>query len=863
MASSGELAYGPTDRQHVAQQVDAGDGLYTCQQDLFSSHFVFPMPGQESGDALRSYLRKWWPALLSGADKNGEVRTMYDIPYDHALDLQAVLWRETSNPYVADLFGSSRYNGWSHGTYSQGFLGPDAPTHGGLWRDDRVLAIQVETIKDLLEENHIFVVRDGSKKDCDNPTCQETATTQTTRIPTIAVEPLIHWGTITPAYDLSIAQGRVFSFRRTGEKMKERLWTLHVRKILCKEHLTYCVECLEELMMRRAEAWAIIERRQRPAYYPAVHPIKRPISSTELYDRRGNGALETFGLKPAWNPVNQATGLTELCVARSWYDDGSEPTPLPQFDGASDSFYVPHHESSCCASEAMEDQENDLSTEWSRRSSHAPSHYLMKGHQPGSSRLSTASSTPPLGLVTIHDVVQPTCTRFPAYRIIHHRPSNSGIISTSTDRTRVFRDSQSEQYEKLGGKALPDSVPEFSMEKREFGRGIDTNSVRTCSYNFNKRRGGIAKGEGVKGGSERVFKPTPGPATENSGNGFGGFTPAAAEASPSNVRMAKADKVVYEESELSSAPSTLHNEEDPQAAAASSSPLNQTSTTKSPHKKLIPILNLPPTPTTKPKLQLLTADTTSSLILPVLRKRLSISPSQAPPTISQATYDAFQARTPEPDELICWCQKPARTGDVHLTQCVKKDCIVVWYHKECLDKRGKLQARFGTYLCDLCRNEEYFAGLGKKKENKTTTVVEGEGEGKEEGFSKAFTAREIVRKIPGIGGFVGMERPYGFGTQSETGGFVLAPPARGVRQGHSARALSHMAVGSMPSLGYPISRPHFVNQAYTNTQTHMKEADKAYEDTQLRGYHADQNKGGDEDDEEDAATLVDENMVNE
>jgi hypothetical protein len=113
--------------QHVEEQLGEVAGMYTCQQDLWTTHIRFPMPGKESSDALWVYLHKWGPELLSRHHEHG----LCDVWPHHLLNLQAVFWRETSNSYAAELSGHHD------------------PTERH-WNDSQLVAYHVDKIAHLL-----------------------------------------------------------------------------------------------------------------------------------------------------------------------------------------------------------------------------------------------------------------------------------------------------------------------------------------------------------------------------------------------------------------------------------------------------------------------------------------------------------------------------------------------------------------------------------------------------------------------------------------------------------------------------------------------------------------------------------------
>lgn len=67
---------------------------------------------------------------------------------------------------------------------------------------------------------------------------------------TIRVEPLIHWGTVTPTAAFEV----MVIFRRDGGFMQEPAYKQLVRRLVEMEAPSYCTDCLEYLWSKRAEA---------------------------------------------------------------------------------------------------------------------------------------------------------------------------------------------------------------------------------------------------------------------------------------------------------------------------------------------------------------------------------------------------------------------------------------------------------------------------------------------------------------------------------------------------------------------------------------------------------------------------------
>jgi hypothetical protein len=104
-------------------------------------------------------------------------------------------------------------------------------------------------------------------------------------------------------------------------------------------------------------------------------------------------------------------------------------------------------------------------------------------------------------------------------------------------------------------------------------------------------------------------------------------------------------------------------------------------------------------------------DQTQPHLKPFFAKYANLRPEAIADTISEYTYRAHQARVPDAKECICSCRRHARTFEVQLAQCANAECMIVWYHYDCLDKSGKLRARHGTMVCQYCRNEQHFKDL--------------------------------------------------------------------------------------------------------------------------------------------------------
>jgi hypothetical protein len=788
------------------------NGVYTCQQDLFTTHLLFPMPGRESGNALRDYLQKWRPSV-----------PLQDIPFDHLLDLQALFWRETSSTIFAPNLSVERYG----------------EVDAYWWRAGQTLSAEVRAITDLLESKqpnqcdstlltspdgkHVFIVHEKSNRVCNNRFCPHARTAvedaSTGNLPRkLSLEPLLDWGTVKPASDITIAKGRVFPFRRNGVKMDDALWHYEVKKRVGapKPLPTYCVKCLEEAMARRAEAWGIGEQ-------PACHvqpPIRRPTSEKEMYGGEDSYTFVECGFRCAGGQqMEQRKSYDEWVRDQASNDIPSSPgsghVSGLQLDGIN-------------VSPSEKKQEHNQSTSFGNNNIYVRVKQRGKDETTATlptHRASDSSFTPPPSPRSIHNVAPPQYTYASPYPSLHDQRSTPNT-TPSTTRASVYRDLQSpDDYEKPGSKALlEDSIPDFGTGHRKFGRQIDTNLIRTICHKSVIRRRGIAEeaknkafAKEIEMAKEKEMKKTQQLGIQNF---FTVINPPSTTATPAVAgpstpkRAAKANNVDYEESDLSELPSGLETDEDREASGAEYSPVKgKSKRPATPRKqKTPPTAGLTPTKSAKEK---------GPPYTPVHRKKDPASPF--PDDVTEEAYLDHLNRVPEKHDIICTCRKAAQTYDVQLTQCANPSCNISWVHKECLDKSGKLKARFGTYMCDVCCAEESYRDHARKNGHTTKKLVRNE-------MAMPFTGEQVVGVLGNMGGFTASADPYGMASSPLT---LL--PAAPILKPTGAAALAQLAVGSAPSLSLTTSRPYFVNEAYTNAEANKAEADEEWEYAQPHG----------------------------
>jgi hypothetical protein len=127
-----------------------------------------------------------------------------------------------------------------------------------------------------------------------------------------------------------------------------------------------------------------------------------------------------------------------------------------------------------------------------------------------------------------------------------------------------------------------------------------------------------------------------------------------------------------------------------------------------------------------------------------------------------------------------------------IAQCSNKYCAIDWYQYDCLDKSGKLSARYGKLVRQHCKNETQFKDLEKQNGWNVEKLVESE-------MKMPFTGQEMLAAMPGWGGGMGIVNPNGFGIAQKQD-TTLSPLIPG-------------ALGLLAFLGYAESSPSAVKRA--------------------------------------------------
>ncbi|KAI1671042.1 hypothetical protein A1F97_00613 [Pyrenophora tritici-repentis] len=668
---------------------------------------------------------------------------------------------------------------------------PPATTQGYRWRDAQCMAEHVQyiettmTVKDL-----IYVVEDDSKKICSNRACPE----QTKRIAIITVEPLLNWGTLTEAHDVFIDPGAVPSFRRNGFLMDDPVWTQYVKKLIPKELRSYCTDCLGELYKRCKEAWEVIDEltyKRAHARLPMLlmPPILRPKSNAQMYDQRDSSSPDTHDESSLVHRLLSIDGLnivTQNATGRTAEDSlkgssvkGKEPLRPQHFSEVDDT-----------------SRNNDFT----------------------SAQLAVRTNYIAVSLPNSNSFLQ---TPLP------NRQSPTTACVNHTASATHEKNTQEEDYKKLGSSATKGSIPDFSSLKR--GEGCDINTLAFCSY--------------VKSCIEkRLTKKMLRILGE-----VGEFATDVNEAGPSTPKRNASTSPANGSSGLGSVPPNLSNQdlhplipfdgngEASIRAHSNSSPLSNVPSDLS-NRTTPEQGSSPPKPSPKPQPHL----------APVFRRAPA---TQNPaPGVSEQEYLASLTRVPNKDDIICICHKPAQTNEVRIVQCNTPDCPIGWLHYKCGDANFKRSVRWRTQVCEICKNEKHFANnlaAGGSTAPQTPPP---------------FTGEDIIAVVvPNIGGFTASRNPYGLAGNSGAVNGKPTPPLSPLAQSfipalcatQASGSDTQPAVGSAMAMGLAPSRPALFTEAYTNGTQLALEADERWADERCARLAAEVGAAGCEDEWDD------------
>ncbi|KAJ4991881.1 hypothetical protein SVAN01_02731 [Stagonosporopsis vannaccii] len=661
---------------------------YTLQEEPPTSSDEFDMPGLSSANGLRDYLSQiLQPRQI--VNEYGDECNWAQISLGHLTVLQARPW--------AEVFDAC----------SPGSLTAYPPTRAQV-----VAADHVVKISQLLEEKHIFVVSDATLNVCQYQKDLQITALHPCTSQIVKLEPLVHWGTVTPA---TVSQS-VFAFHRDGDLTRKPEYYQLVRSLVDTVAPAYCVDCLQYLWSKRSEARDTMSQLQSG--------VKRldPCDSAESDGSHMYLKLDYTGITsgdknaPTFCRSDRPAAYhTKPAVMKGVNFENVRET-LPQLDGASSDFeelQFPQATSNSRMSDTIWiDLDSDETLE------HIP--------LPTKSKCYKAVSTFPLRTTSIpsksadgHSSLVPTTKQSPI-------PAKTNGISAKNESTT--NDAQKDK----NSPEIIDLITPPRTKERKFG----------CELNTNIK---VSPGELQR--SLREHKTGSSFLKEN-------LFPA-----------------VYRMKPLQ-APSkaTPPTKETPKRKITST--FEQTAERNKLRKKMQEelvvtkfiaheIMNDPPQ---VPELS--SAFHPSSpvkLIVNFAKRPMKLT---IPDGVATLTYQDFQNISPAPNAKICWCNKPAnystrkKTDQPHISQCMNLNCRFRWYHYFCLNQSDKGKARYGNLFCQICRNEQEFVVRDKKDGQTVEKLIN---------IKVPWTKNDIEAEMPGLGGHIPMVNPYGLGAEVDLG----------------------------------------------------------------------------------------------
>jgi hypothetical protein len=671
------------------------------------------------------------------------------------------------------------------------------------------------------------------------------------------MEPLIHWGTVTPA-DTLLCCGRIMAFRRDGEKCDDPLWTLAMRKFTPQDPMTYCTGCLDMLMDKAPSIMPIVENKaatfftamstpsasmniqtnnnsfeenSRSAYFPAsAREGERHDSSEHSGDRTLIVSFAMISTHGCLVPCHTFQHLEKhfLCIIHSQIMLTGFQASL-SLDGACDAQSVQKGQAQCldsCTKQDTSIPQSNIKSSTYKAGNDNSRRYSISSFTENSPDLrksftqSTTMSCQRAAVPNIHHGASTWATitdlRSSPWALLSDR------INSCTDTQPVinpikpaFKNTSlkaSQTYTATNKLGATHTTPEPRQStKREFGRELDANTVIRPRNRFDSSPHHINMLEDdpkCAADIRKIFKPALKTSLKPKED--------AKVKSPSTNFPTKPSEHSSEDSwetteteeprEASQTPPCHSREQSSDDSWESTDTkglgvwddylLHAAKDDLSPPRKIKPPL--------KKKSPLRPEDSKRAAVTkematgPFFAKR---TPMDCPGDISEPIWKAYQARVPIQTEIICSCHKPAQTSERMIAQCSIRGCIIGWYHYDCLNKSGKISCRHGKLMCQFCKNEAKFNTQDAQNGWAVEKMVEAE-------LRMPLTSAETVAAMPQPGGGYGIVNPYGLGALVEE---PLPPTKSACVQG---------ALGQLSFFGYEESSPFVVMEAHKNARAY-------------------------------------------
>ncbi|KAF1914568.1 hypothetical protein BDU57DRAFT_298084 [Ampelomyces quisqualis] len=781
-----ELALDLKGHKHVHQSGNS-DGVYWLQEDTQSSYIVFPAPGKASADALRTFVQAHLPPHLI-TDDYGSIRPITEIPDDHLPVLQAHMWlskREATHKKQARLTDAFIDN--------RSGLQLRTSKTPAMTNQTLLSACHITFIAGLLQSNHLFVVGTKTPRMCEFPSCALQSDYHPRSASIITIEPLVHWGTVTPVTDVLLCGGNIQAFRRNGDKCDDPLWKEAINIYTPQYPTSYCSDCLNMLLENRATAWDALQRNSASSFTAInslpVHVIQTAGVSGHL---TGNGKVSfTLGCRRTARE-NKASEDERPRSYESFIDRTLDASL--SLDGACDT--LPKQDNGKCTSN------NGLGS----MSFRAHGEVEQQGHSVHDDNSIKEISSPTAGFPPTNEspftqdstaVIQDTvyCAHTATSSRHVNRPASLPLSRSTYNYNNpppvtLLRQAQPNSYkaqDPVPSKYSANTGSSFtpnSGTKREFGRELNTNvnlkphkDFAFATSNAKMTKSSAHEVEDIQKFFSSALSPARPDHAESISKKAKIMLPPIITTSPEE----KGSETSWETAFTNSAAKTSNGSSPPV-----SHPLNAKDSPLRARKSPFPFKKFPPLKfitTSKP---------TSPTTTPFFAKRPN--PTPCPPEISSQTYTLYTSRVPTATEIICTCSRFASTPSTQIAQCANTSCVIGWYHYDCLDKSGKISARHGRLICRICKNEQELKEKDKEMGWTVEKMVDAE-------TKMPFDGKEILANLPGVGGVEGVVAPYGFGVQ--------------VGEVHVQRKEDKGALGELAFLGYVESKPKVLAEVYT------------------------------------------------
>ena len=123
---------------------------------------------------------------------------------------------------------------------------------------------RLKLITNVASEKHLFVLSNNKHNICQYMSILQVETTHTCESQIVRMEPLVDWGTVTPAATSEFA----LTFRRNGCRMRDSEYIVLVRRLIDSSAPTYCLDCLGYLWSKRTEAFDTMRQLQSAIVRP-------------------------------------------------------------------------------------------------------------------------------------------------------------------------------------------------------------------------------------------------------------------------------------------------------------------------------------------------------------------------------------------------------------------------------------------------------------------------------------------------------------------------------------------------------------------------------------------------------------------